>query len=411
MAKVNQNGIVKRGKSFRVYYWIGSKKIYKTLPKGTTLSDASAIRTQMILDSKNKVNAKPEPQNITLDDFFQNHLEEYGKVNWTPKWQMEVKNLYNRYIKNHNVSKEEWLHQAFGQSHLKDISVADISGLIAHMNNNLGLSNNSQLRAIAVLSKCLDRAFKQELIEKNPVKLIDKPSAEHKKFTPWDIDTLISFLDKSDAVASDPASTVIPFTMNYLFRFAVNSGLRRSELLGLQWKDIDWKNKTINLTRTVVPFNNSNITNGFQYGHGKTDGSLIPIPMTSEFENILKAIHGSQIEMKARIGHQYNNKNGSVFTDEQGNLYSPDRVTRTFARLISTWNLPKIKFHGLRHMTATLLINNGTDLKIVQEILRHATYQVTAETYSHIAPKTIRDEYNKISDLTKGTSIAETTEK
>ena len=401
MAKVNQNGIQKRGKSFRIYFWLGNKKIYKTLPKGTTLSQASAMRTQMILDAKNKANAKPEPQNFTLDDFFQKHLEEFGKVNWTPKWQIEVQNIYNRYIKNHNVSKQEWLHQAFGQSLLKDITVADISGLIAHLNNNLGISNNSQLRTIAVLSKCLDRAFKQELIEKNPVKLIDKPSAEHKKFTPWDIDTLISFLDKADA------SEEVPFTMNYLFRFAVNSGLRRSELLGLRWEDIDWKNKTINLTRTVVQFNNSNVTNGFQYGHGKTDGSLIPIPMTSEFENILKAIQGSQIELKARIGHQYSNKNGSVFTDEQGNIYSPDRLTRTLNRLVTKWNFPKITFHGLRHMTATLLINNGTDLKIVQEILRHKTYQITAETYSHIAPKTIADEYNKISDLTKGTSIGQ----
>ena len=400
MAKVKVTG-VRRHKNnpnkWEIRYYFEGKRIseYVDAKTKTQAGEIRALRMAGVKEDANKI----ESVDVTLNNFFQKHMEEYGKVNWTPKWQIEVQNIYNRYIKDYNVSKEDWLNKPLGQSHLKDISVADISGLIAYMNNTLGISNNSQLRAIAVLSKCLDRAFKQELIEKNPVKLIDKPSAEHKKFSPWDIDTLIKFLDKSDASAE------VPFLMNYLFRFAVNSGLRRSELLGLRWEDIDWKNKTINLTRTVVQYNNSNVTNGFEYGQGKTEGSLIPIPMTPEFENILKAIHGSQLEMKARIGHQYNNKIGSVFTDEDGNLYSPDRVTRTLNRLISKWNFPKITFHGFRHMTATLLINNGTDLKVVQEILRHKTIQITAQTYSHIAPKTIADEYNKISDLTKGTSV------
>ena len=125
MAKVNKTGIYKRGNSFRIMFYFGGKKIWKTLPVGTTLTQAVTLRNEMMLDAKNKANAKPEPLNITLDDFFKSHLEEYGKVNWTPKWQIEVQNIYNRYIKDYNVSKEDWLNKPLGQSHLKDISVAD----------------------------------------------------------------------------------------------------------------------------------------------------------------------------------------------------------------------------------------------------------------------------------------------
>jgi len=168
-----------------------------------------------------------------------------------------------------------------------------------------------------------------------------------------------------------------------LYVLAVTTGMRRGELLGLKWSDVDLENSRLSIRRTLT-----RTDNGKHVGLGdtKTRKSRRTIPLTPQAVEALRRHLKRQLAQIEARGDLYEDQ-GLVFTTEVGTLINPSNLRqRSLAPLLKKAGLPHIRFHDLRHTCATLLLLKGVHPKFVQELLGHATIAITLDTYSHVLP-------------------------
>ena len=165
-----------------------------------------------------------------------------------------------------------------------------------------------------------------------------------------------------------------------IFLTAVLTGMRRGEILGLQWGDIDWNSNTIFVRRSIYWLtwkeNGENKTR-WQFISPKSKRSVRSIVLSPRLKEALE-IH----RLTAPI-----NPEDLVFCNGQGNPIDPDNmVKREFFTALSFAGLRKIRFHDLRHSYTTLLISQGENVKFIQSQLGHASIQTTMDRYGHLLP-------------------------
>ncbi len=159
---------------------------------------------------------------------------------------------------------------------------------------------------------------------------------------------------------------------------AANTGVRRSELLGLKWSDIDFDKATLSVNRGLVAI-------GYELteSRGKTTNSRRSIDLDPTTVDVLTGWSAWQAAER-RAAHL--EPSGRVFTGTYGNVIHPHSISQAFERIARNAGVPIIRFHDLRHTHATLLIKEGVPVKVVSERLGHATTAFTIETYQHVLP-------------------------
>lgn len=166
-------------------------------------------------------------------------------------------------------------------------------------------------------------------------------------------------------------------------------GLRRSEVLGLKWSAIDFKNKTITISHKVITVTNEseNLTNKTKMitkSKTKNKSSYRTLPLFKEIEELLLYTKKKQEYYKLQFRDSYNNQyKDFVCVDELGNLRKPDYVSHKFKQILRQNNLREIRFHDLRHSCATLLVKKGISLREIQDWLGHSSSKTT-ERYAHL---------------------------
>jgi integrase len=168
----------------------------------------------------------------------------------------------------------------------------------------------------------------------------------------------------------------------YFIYLAVNTGMRRGELLGLSWDHIDFKKLTIHVKQNLV--------------RSKEEGVIIKSPKNRSSRRVIKIesddvktlIKLKKIQNKNKLlfGPEYNNKNNFVFAKANGEMLYPNTATKRFRALAKKLNFENVRLHDLRHSHATLMLQAGVHPKVVQERLGHATITTTLNTYSHVIP-------------------------
>ena len=168
-----------------------------------------------------------------------------------------------------------------------------------------------------------------------------------------------------------------------LYVLAVHTGMRRGELLGLTWSDVDLKNASVSVRRTLTRTDNGKRV---VLGEPKTKKSRRTIRLTPQAVETLRSHLERQLQDMEILGDRYQDQ-GLVFTTNTGTPINPSNLRqRNFAPLLKQAGLPHIRFHDLRHTCATLLLSRGVHPKFVQELLGHATIAITLDTYSHVMP-------------------------
>jgi len=243
----------------------------------------------------------------------------------------------------------------------------------------------------AYLRKMLNFAVSMDYIQINPMNLkVPTPKADKESFNVWPIEKTMSFLE----VAKEEYKLYY-----FAFAFTLFTGLRRSEMLGVQWKDVNFNEGSIQLTRTV------NMSHkGMPYpviNHGKTDIAMSKIHLSNIALDLLKEIQGTQILHKSKSEGVYANPNGWVFTNELGSLLNADYVSLIFNKTLRKlgWSIKEMSLKGFRHLFATHLVSNNVNMKIVQSLLRHSTYNLTANTYSHITGDLQKEAVKEIDNI------------
>ncbi|MEU9331466.1 site-specific integrase [Streptomyces canus] len=165
----------------------------------------------------------------------------------------------------------------------------------------------------------------------------------------------------------------------YQFELALRTGLRKGELLGLRWEDLDLDARTASIRRTLQ----RTTSRGLATLPTKTVSSERRIALPASCVASLRTHRERQARERDRAGAEWQG-NGHIFTRPDGHPIEPATLTRHFNALLRDAHLRPIRFHDLRHSTATLLLEQGVELVVIKELLGHARIGVTATVYAHV---------------------------
>jgi len=186
--------------------------------------------------------------------------------------------------------------------------------------------------------------------------------------------------------------------LSAIWVLAVTTGMRRGELLGLKWKDIDFNRSALSVRRSLV-----SVEYELAFSTPKTEKSRRVIALDTTTLGALAKHRRSQAAEKLAFGPGYDNSD-LVFCQENGEPFHPDRLTKVFRATVQQTELPVIRLHDLRHTHATLALQAGIHPKVVSERLGHSTVAMTLDTYSHTVPSMQSDAAERIAELVFGVS-------
>lgn len=173
---------------------------------------------------------------------------------------------------------------------------------------------------------------------------------------------------------------------------AATTGMRRGEVLGLRWADIDFKTARVSVSHTVL-----NIAYEITQGTPKTTRGRRTIALDPTTVAVLRVHQGNQRALQHVV------PNGDlVFARADGSAHHPDLFTQSFQRTLKRLGLPRIRLHDLRHTHATLGLAAGIPAKVMSDRLGHATVAFTQDVYMHAVPQMEEAAAQQIADLVFG---------
>jgi integrase len=226
------------------------------------------------------------------------------------------------------------------------------------------------------LHRALRHAQRRGLIEKNIAELVDPPKPQRREMQSLSPEQARRFLS---VVRSD--------RFEALYVLAISTGMRQGELLGLHWRDIDLEGRSLRVTGSIryVP------GHGLGVSSPKTRSSRRQVMLSQVAVEALDRRREAQRSERTNSGEKWEDRN-FVFTSRNGKpIYATNIVNRSFPQLLADAELPRIRFHDLRHTAATLLLGQGIHPKIVSEMLGHASIGITLDLYSHATPTIQRE--------------------
>ena len=235
------------------------------------------------------------------------------------------------------------------------------------MDGKGGLSSSSLRLHKNVLYQTCKYAVQDGIIPLNPCDGVQLPKRTRIDYHFYSAAQVAELLEK---IKGDILFPVIKMTAVY--------GLRRSEVLGLQWDAIDFDQNIITIKHTVT-----RVYELVEKDTTKNKSSYRSYPMLPEIRELLLHLKAQEDENRRDFGKNYL-ESAYVFKWPNGSMLDPDYVTRHFSKLLEKCDMPHIRFHELRHSCASILIVNGATLKDVQEWLGHSTIEMTADIYSHL---------------------------
>jgi integrase len=238
----------------------------------------------------------------------------------------------------------------------------------------------------SVLKSALEHAVREEEIPRNVARNVRTATPRPRRFEPLTADEARQFLTASR-----------DHRLHALLELALHTGLRKGELLGLYWEDIDLDAGTAAIRRTLQRTN----AGGLNTLPTKTRASERRIALLASCLHSLKLHREQQQAERDGAGDEWQ-ESGHVFTTPQGRPIDPTNLTRTFITLLRKVGLRRIRFHDLRHSTATLLLEQGVELVVIKELLGHAHIGVTATVYAHVRLRLQRDAIDTLSAVLDG---------
>ena len=332
--------------------------------------------------AKTKKEVKEKMDNYKLlNPIGQAAINEYTVATWFKYWLWNIK---KRDIKPTTFARYESVYR----THIEGSEIANIPLYKLKLNNiqayyNRLLDNGTPIPTIkqinSKLKTCLDSAEKNNYIEKNYCKLVEIPTdKKEKKREVFSMDQQKQF-----------AETVKGHKLELLFLMALCTGLRIGEISGLKWSDIDFKNHTLTVNRTVerVALFNKDGRRHYETIEQipKTSNGFRTVPIVSYIFAQLLEHKKQQEEIKEKIPNF--NEYDLIFCDKKGYYLNPNSIGGSFHRIQRDMGIPKeehIKFHGLRKTFATRLFEKGVPPKTVQTLLGHSDIEITLNIYTEV---------------------------
>lgn len=271
---------------------------------------------------------------------------------------------------------------------LIDLKKSDIKSFYNHLIETKGLKIQTVKRYHANIHKALNEAVDLELIKINPATNIKFDKTEQ---------YIASYYNQEELENLFEVAKGSIIELHILL--ASHYGLRREEVCAIKFSAIDFNSHTITISHTVTQCNVNGKYEVIKKNRTKNKSSYRTLPLIPRIEKLLLIEKQRQEKNKQFFGNSYQNKDGYILVDAEGKLIVPDRVTKTFRKLLERNNLKKIRFHDLRHSCASLLLANGVNMKEIQAWLGHSNWNTTANIYSHLESNSKQNSANVIANV------------
>jgi integrase len=359
--------------------WIGQLTIGITLDGkqkrktvyGHSRAEANE-KIQQLLDELGKGIDLQKQYNTTLGNWLETWMNDYKRMDL----RLSTWENYQRSIKTHILPALS--HISLGQLRTDDIQ---------HLYNNMvknGSAPATVRRVHQIINSCLTQAEKNRLLSWNPAKATKLPKLESKEVRAMSQKEMDKFLAVLDGERWEAA-----------FICLLGTGLRQGELLALRWQDVDLRNRTIKVSQAMARTKEK----GLVFDEPKTAKSKRVIPLLKYVVKALRQHKVRQAEIKLAAGENFQD-HGLVFCTDVGTPIYPRNFTQKFYILREKAGISSdLNLHALRHTFATRLLEEGENLKVLQELLGHTDIGTTANTYAHVSPELMREAVSKLDKL------------
>ncbi|MBE0448812.1 MAG: site-specific integrase [Actinobacteria bacterium] len=340
--KTSKPNIYKRGKNYLIRYYVDGVQKWETV--GVRMKDAEALLNER--QRQVRLGELIRTEDVTFKEFAEKWIA-------THRSKIRERTL---------ISYEGHLKKAipfFGRHKLRQITPELIEEFISSLAKE-GLSPASQGTYLRTLKVLFNRAVEWNYINRSPAQFVRPPRKVKREIdflTPEEIAALI------DAALPEHRALIMT---------ACLTGMRRGELLGLQWSDVDFRSNTIFVRNALYKGKLDELKS--QHSRRK-----IAIP-----EILVRELKTHQARQAVELP---SNELDLVFPNTAGNpMDGNNLVKRIFEPTLKRADLRRIRFHDLRHSFASLLINQNESIKFIQRTLGHSSAQVTLDVYSHLMP-------------------------
>jgi integrase len=303
------------------------------------------------------------PSKMTVADYLTRWLKDYAGPKVAPKtferYQEIVRIHLTPDLGHHALTAIRPLHIQAAYTKALESGRKDGKG---------GLSAQTVLHHHRILREALEQAVKWQLLARNPADAVEPPRPGQKEMNALDEEQTVRLLK-----AAEGTRLYVPVVL------AIATGLRRGELLGLRWADLNLEAGTLTVNRTLQV-----TRKGISYKEPKTRRSRRTIPLPAFAVEVLLRHKGKQAETKLRLGPAYHD-NGLVIAGEDGRpLDANNHLTKAFPAFVKSLGLPHLRFHELRHSHASQLLKRGIPVGAVSERIGHARTSTTLDIYGHV---------------------------
>lgn len=351
-----RGNITKRGKGWQIKFSAPSpdgtrKQRYATV-RGS-YQDAQKELTRLLGEADQ--GTLPEPTRQTIAQYLRTWLDN-SEGKRSPKTLERYRELAENQIIRH---LGEHLLQKLRPEHIE----AWHADLLA-----TGLKPGTVFSAHNLLRFVLSRAVKTNAIARNPTDNVDPPKVEAAEIE------ILSATEISAVLDALRDHTLYP-----IVSLALATGMRRGELLGLQWGDVDLDGGCLNVERSL-----EETKAGLRIKPPKTRRGRRKITLPAEAVAMLRTHKLEQMQFRLTVGLGKLAEDSPVFSDLEGNHRKPNVITSGWRYVVRSKKLPKVGFHALRHTHASVLIRDGIDILTISRRLGHSKASITLDTYGHL---------------------------
>jgi integrase len=285
-----------------------------------------------------------------------------------------------------------WVSRLYLQPYLGKIRLKDLSsGQVQDFYDQLATAGKG-VRSIrvahAVLHSCLEQAKNLGLVARNPTEFCRVPKQNKKDLNIWSEDQVTKFLNFVHGHRNEN-----------LYYLALATGMRRGELLGLKWQDVDWMHQKLLIKRQCFWKNGG----GFVLQPPKTKLGKRSIQLGQGMIQHLRS-QLYNIDLMRKISKNKWKENDLVFPSIIGTPQGADNLTHEFQALVRSSGLPQIRLHDCRHTAASIMLSHGIPPATVAEMMGHSM-AILLTTYTHFLPNTQDEAARLMDEITSSTEI------
>lgn len=358
--------ITKRGDTFRIKVSLGYDTEYKQIiksttfkpPQGVTPKKAEKLAQQFAFDFENRCKDYTElNENMRFSELTDWYFENYAPVELKPSTAYTYKSQYNNHIK-----------PVIGNMKLKEITTPKLTRIMKSMT----LNPQTVKKVYVVIQSIFRRGVEQGFIRESPCHnvILPKNRLEKKKMS-LDENEIKRFMELLDTKPWDE-------DFKRIIKVLLYTGMRSCECLGLMWEDIDFEEMTITINHNLT-----DIGGKHTLGSPKTESSRRVIGMSEVLASIFREQKAYIDKMSAVLGKKFAHPE-MVFPSANGNYRDRSSVLTSLKRMTKDTEFSHMTLHKLRHCNATMLLNNGVELKAISDHLGHCDINVTANIYADV---------------------------